>query len=140
MYNSNDIEKVLPHRYPFLLIDKVIEMEAGKTATAVKNVTVNEFFFQGHFPGNHVMPGVLIVEALAQTGAFAILSLPENKGKTAYFGGIKSMRFRKKVVPGDTLILKTEIIKSKGSLGIGHATAYVNNEIAAEGDITFAII
>jgi 3-hydroxyacyl-[acyl-carrier-protein] dehydratase len=139
MYNSNDIEKVLPHRYPFLLIDRVIEMEAGKKAIAIKNVTANDYFFQGHFPGNHVMPGVLIVEALAQTGAFAILSLPQNQGKTAYFGGIKSMKFRKKVVPGDTLTLETEIIKSKGSLGIGHAVATVNGTVVAEGDITFAI-
>jgi 3-hydroxyacyl-[acyl-carrier-protein] dehydratase len=139
MYNSNDIEKVLPHRYPFLLIDRVIEMEEGKKAVAIKNVTANEYFFQGHFPGNHVMPGVLIVEALAQTGAFAMLSLEENKGKTAYFGGIKKMRFKRKVLPGDTLRLECEITRSKGPLGIGSAVAYVGDEIAAEGELTFAI-
>lgn len=139
MYTSNDIEKILPHRYPFLLIDKVLEMEAGISAKAIKNVTVNEYFFQGHFPGNHVMPGVLIVEALAQTGAFAILSLEENKGKTVYFGGIKKMRFRKKVVPGDTLVLETKITKSIGGIGFGQAIAYVDNEIAAEGELTFAV-
>lgn len=139
MYTSNDIEKILPHRYPFLLIDKVLEMEVGISAKAIKNVTANEYFFQGHFPGNHVMPGVLIVEALAQTGAFAILSLEANKGKTVYFGGIKKMRFRKKVVPGDTLVLETKITKSIGGIGIGHAIAYVNDEIAAEGELTFAV-
>ncbi len=139
MYNSNDIEKVLPHRYPFLLIDRVVEMEEGKKAVAIKNVTVNEYFFQGHFPGNHVMPGVLIVEALAQTGAFAMLSLEKNKGKTVYFGGIKKMRFKRKVVPGDTLRLDVEITRSKGPLGVGSAVAYVGDEIAAEGELTFAI-
>ncbi|HAE41767.1 MAG TPA: 3-hydroxyacyl-[acyl-carrier-protein] dehydratase FabZ, partial [Clostridiales bacterium] len=113
--------------------------EPGSKAVAIKNVTANEPFFQGHFPGNHVMPGVIIVEAMAQTGAFALLSLETNQGKIAYFGGIKKMRFRKKVLPGDTLRLETTIIKLKGSLGIGHAIAFVDDVIVAEGELTFAI-
>ncbi|HAE42847.1 MAG TPA: 3-hydroxyacyl-[acyl-carrier-protein] dehydratase FabZ, partial [Clostridiales bacterium] len=96
MFNSNEIEKVIPHRYPFLFIDKIVSLDPGVKAVAIKNVTANEPFFQAHFPGNHVMPGVIIVEAMAQTGAFALLSLEANKGKTAYFGGIKKMRFRKR--------------------------------------------
>lgn len=139
MYNSNEIEKVIPHRYPFLYIDRIVSLEPGAKAVAIKNVTANEPFFQGHFPGNHVMPGVIIVEAMAQTGAFALLSLEANQGKTAYFGGIKKMRFRKKVLPGDTLRLETTIIKLKGSLGIGHTIAYVDDMIVAEGELTFAI-
>ena len=133
------IMNVLPHRPPFLLIDRIEEMVEGKSATAIKNVTMNEPFFTGHFPGNPVMPGVLIIEALAQTGAVAILSLPENKGKTAYFGGIKKARFRRKVVPGDTLRLEVEIIRLKGPVGIGSAVAYVGDEVAAEAELTFAV-
>ncbi|MBV1758159.1 MAG: 3-hydroxyacyl-ACP dehydratase FabZ [Dethiosulfatibacter sp.] len=139
MFNSNEIEKVIPHRYPFLFIDRIVSFDPGVKAVAIKDVSANEPFFLGHFPGNHVMPGVIIVEAMAQTGAFALLSLEANKGKTAYFGGIKKMRFRKKVLPGDTLRLETTIIKLKGSLGIGHAIAYVNDLVVAEGELTFAI-
>ncbi len=139
MYNINDIKKILPHREPFLLIDKVIELEKGVKAVAVKNVSYNEYFFRGHFPDNPVMPGVLILEALAQTGAFAILSEEKFSGKTAYFGSMKSVKFKKMVVPGDTLRLETEIVKIKGSIGIGKATAYVEDKIAAKATMTFAI-
>jgi 3-hydroxyacyl-[acyl-carrier-protein] dehydratase len=139
MMDIVEIMKVLPHRPPFLLIDRIEEMEEGLSATAIKNVTMNEPFFVGHFPGNPVMPGVLIIEALAQTGAVAILSLPENKGKTAYFGGIKKARFRRKVVPGDTLRLVVEIIRLKGPVGIGSAVAYVGDEVAAEAELTFVV-
>src|SRR6056297_1077015 len=139
MYNINDIKKILPHREPFLLIDKVIELEKGVKAVAVKNVSYNEYFFRGHFPDNPVMPGVLILEALAQTGAFAILNEEKFKGKVAYFGGMKNVKFKKMVVPGDTLRLVTEIVKIKGSIGKGKATAYVEEKIVAKAEMTFAI-
>ena len=131
--------EILPHRHPFLLIDAVDEMEVGVKAVARKNVTFNEPFFTGHFPGNPVMPGVLIVEALAQTGAVAILSDEKWKGKTAYFAGINSAKFKKKVVPGDVLRLETEIIKIKGPIGIGKAVAYVGDSVACQAELTFAI-
>jgi len=137
VYDVNDIQKILPHRYPFLMLDKVIELEEGKRAVGIKNVTMNEQFFQGHFPGNPVMPGVLIIEALAQTGAVAILSLEQYKNKTVYFGGIKSAKFKQKVTPGDTLKLVTEIIKMKGKFGIGNGIAYVNDKIVAEAELIF---
>ena len=130
---------ILPHRQPFLLIDTVEELEPGVRAVATKNVTFNEPYFAGHFPGNPVMPGVLIVEALAQTGAVAILSQPEWKGKTAYFAGIDKARFKQKVVPGDVLTLETEIIKIKGPIGIGKAVARVNGKLACSAELTFAI-
>ena len=131
--------EIIPHRYPFLLIDRIDEIEEGISAKGIKNVTANEYFFQGHFPDEHVMPGVLIIEALAQVGAVAILSLPQNKGKTAYFGGIKKARFKRKVIPGDTLTLETRIVKSKGSIGFGEAVAKVGDEVAVEAELTFAI-
>ena len=134
-----DIQKIIPHRYPFLLIDKIIELDKGEKAIGIKSVSMNEYFFQGHFPNNPVMPGVLIIEALAQTGAVAILSLDEFKSKTAYFGGIKKAKFRKKVVPGDTLKLVVEIKNWKGSFGFGSAVAYVDDEIAAEAELMFAV-
>lgn len=139
MLNVNEIKEIIPHRYPFLLIDRVDELEEGVKAVGVKNVSVNEPFFQGHFPNEPVMPGVLIVEALAQLGAVAILSKEEFKGKTAYFAGIDKVRFKRKVVPGDVLKLEVEIIKMKGKIGIGKAIATVEGVKACEGEILFAI-
>ena len=137
--NTAEIMEILPHRHPFLLIDTVEELESGVCAVAKKAVSFNEPYFAGHFPGNPVMPGVLIIEALAQTGAVAILSQPEWKGKTAYFAGINHARFKQKVVPGDVLTLETEIIKVKGPIGIGKATAYVDGKTACIAELTFAI-
>ncbi|PRR79556.1 3-hydroxyacyl-[acyl-carrier-protein] dehydratase FabZ [Clostridium liquoris] len=137
--NIKDIMEILPHRYPFLLVDKIVQLEPGKKVVGYKNVTMDEYFFQGHFPGEPVMPGVLIIEALAQTGAVAVLSLDKFKGKIAYFAGINKARFRRKVVPGDTLKLEVELIKLKGSAGIGSAVATVDGEKAAEAEIMFVI-
>lgn len=137
--NTAEIMEILPHRHPFLLIDTVEELESGVRAVAKKAVSFNEPYFAGHFPGNPVMPGVLIIEALAQTGAVAIISQPEWKGKTAYFAGINHAKFKQKVVPGDVLTLETEIIKVKGPIGIGKATAYVDGKIACIAELTFAI-
>ena len=131
--------EIIPHRYPFLLIDTVEELEPGVRALAKKCVSVNEPFFQGHFPGNPVMPGVLIMEALAQVGAVAILSQPEWKGRTAYFAGIDKARFRQKVVPGDVLMMETTLVKVKGPIGIGKAVARVEGKVVAEAELTFAI-
>ena len=140
LLTSKEIMEIIPHRQPFMLIDTIEEMEPGVRALAKKCVSYNEPFFQGHFPGEPVMPGVLIVEALAQTGAVAILSLPENKGKTAYFAAINSAKFKKKVIPGDVLMLETEIIKVKGPMGIGKATATVDGKVAVQAELTFAIL
>ena len=137
--NTAEIMEILPHRHPFLLIDTMEELESGVRAVAKKAVSFNEPYFAGHFPGNPVMPGVLIIEALAQTGAVAILSQPEWKGKTAYFAGINHAKFKQKVVPGDVLTLETEIIKVKGPIGIGKATAYVDGKTACIAELTFAI-
>ena len=139
LLTSKEIMEIIPHRQPFMLIDTIEEMEPGVRALAKKCVSYNEPFFQGHFPGEPVMPGVLIVEALAQTGAVAILSLPENKGKTAYFAAINSAKFKKKVIPGDVLMLETEIIKVKGPMGIGKAKATVDGKVAVQAELTFAI-
>lgn len=138
-YDIRDIQNTIPHRYPMLLIDKIIDLQEGQRAVGIKNITVNEPFFQGHFPDNPVMPGVLIIEALAQTGAFAILSLEKFKNKTVYFGGIQNARFKIKVLPGDTLKLITEITKMKSTFGIGFATAYVNDQVAVEATLIFAV-
>lgn len=137
--NSNQIQEILPHRYPFLLVDRITECEPGKSATGIKCVSANESQFMGHFPQKHVMPGVLIIEALAQTGAVALLAEEKNKGKIAYFGGIKQARFKRQVIPGDVLTLKCEIISSKGSVGIGKAEAYVGDQLAVTAELTFAI-
>lgn len=137
--NTQQIMEILPHRNPFLLIDTVEELVPGEKAVAKKNVTMNEPYFAGHFPGNPVMPGVLIIEALAQTGAVAILCQDEWKGKTAYFAGINNAKFKQKVVPGDTLELTTEIIKVKGPIGVGKAVAKVNGKTACMAELTFAI-
>jgi len=139
MLTIEQIQEILPHRYPFLLVDKILELEQGKRAVGIKNVTINEPYFQGHFPGKPIMPGVLIVEALAQVGACAILSLEQNKEKLVLFAGIDDMRFRKPVIPGDILRLEVELTRIKGSVGKANAKATVDDELAAEGEIIFAI-
>ncbi len=139
MLDIKQIMEILPHRYPFLLIDKVLEIEEGKKCVAMKNVTMNEPFFQGHFPQEPVMPGVLIIEALAQTGAVAMLSMEEFRGKIAFFGGIDKAKFRGMVKPGDTLRLEVEMIKLKRNAGIGKGIAYVGDKKVAEGELTFMI-
>lgn len=133
-----EIMEIIPHRYPFLLIDKVESFEENKIK-AIKNVTMNEYFFQGHFPVEPVMPGVLIIEALAQAGAVALLSREEFKGKIAYFGGINNAKFRKKVVPGDTLVLEVELTKIRSMAGVGKGIAYVDGKKVAEAELTFMV-
>lgn len=137
--NSNEIKDILPHRYPFLLVDRIVDGEEGKWARGIKNVSQNEDYFNGHFPGHHVMPGVLIIEALAQVGAISILSLEENRGKLAFFAGIKSARFKRQVVPGDQLVLECSLDRMKHGIGRGKAIATVDGEICASGELTFAI-
>lgn len=139
MLTTKEIMDIIPHRHPFLLVDKIEELVPGVKAIGYKAVTYNEPFFAGHFPQEPVMPGVLQIEACAQVGAVAILSMEGNKGKTAYFGGINSARFRKKVVPGDMLKLECEIIKQKGPVGIGNATASVDGKVVMNAEITFMI-
>ena len=138
--NSNQIAEILPHRYPFALVDRIVDGEEGKWAKGIKCVTVNEPFFQGHFPQYHVMPGVLIVEAMAQVGGVALLSMPENKGKLALFGGIKNARFRRQVTPGDVLEMTCTLTKQKGPVGIGEAKATVNGQVVATAELTFALV
>ena len=136
---TKQIMEIIPHRQPMLLIDTIEELEPGKRAVGKKCVSYNEPYFAGHFPQEPVMPGVLILEALAQTGAVAILSLPENKGKLALFGGIDQARFKGKVTPGDVLMLETEIIKAKGPVGVGSAKATVNDKLVAKAELTFVV-
>lgn len=137
--NTTEIMKILPHRYPFLLIDRVTEVVEGKSVKGYKNVSMNEPFFQGHFPGQPIMPGVLVLEALAQTGAVAVLSMEEFKGKTPLFAGADKVRWRGMVTPGDRLDLECEIIKFKGPIGIGKAIASVDGKKVCEAEIMFAM-
>lgn len=137
--NSNQIQEILPHRYPFQLVDKVTDYEPGKWAKGIKCVSVNEMQFCGHFPQEHVMPGVLVIEALAQVGAIAILSEEENKGKIAFFAGIKNARFKKQIKPGDVIEMECELIDRKGPIGYGKAVAKVDGKVAVIAELTFAV-
>ena len=137
--DSNQIQEILPHRWPFLLVDRITDYLPGEWAVGRKCVTVNEPFFCGHFPQYHVMPGVLLLEALAQVGAVAVLTKEENRGKLAFFGGIKEGRFRRQVRPGDVVELSCKLIRAKGPVGIGEAVATVEGEIAAKATLTFAV-
>lgn len=139
MLDINAIKQILPHRYPILLVDRILELEEGKRVVGIKNVTVNEPFFQGHFPDYPVMPGVLIIEAMAQVGAVAILSMPAYAGKIALFAGIDNARFRRQVIPGDTLRIEVEVVKLRGTIGKSKARAYVGDDLAAEGELMFAV-
>lgn len=139
MLTIEQIQEIIPHRYPFLLVDRILEVEEGNLAIGIKNVTMNEPYFVGHFPGYPVMPGVLIVEALAQVGAVVMLKMEQNQGKLALFAGINNFRFRGQVVPGDTLTLIVEITRLKGTLGKGGATAKVGDKVVAEGELMFAL-
>lgn len=139
MLSKDQIKEIIPHREPFLLVDEILELVPGQRAVGLKRVTGEEDWFRGHFPEYPVMPGVLIVEALAQTGAVAILAMPDMKGKIALFAGIDKMRFKRQVKPGDELRLECEIIKVKGPVGKGSAKATVNGEVAAQGELLFAV-
>lgn len=139
MLDITQIKEIIPHRYPFLLIDKILEVEEGKKAIGIKNVTANEEFFNGHFPDYPVMPGVLIVEALAQVGAVAMLKKEENRGRLAFFTGIDKCRFKKQVKPGDQLRLEVEMLRIKGPIGKGKGIATVEGELVCETEIMFAL-
>lgn len=139
MLTIKEIKEIIPHRYPFLLVDKILEIEEGQRAVGIKNVTVNEEFFNGHFPDYPVMPGVLIVEALAQVGAVAMLKKEENRGRLAFFAGIDNCRFKRQVVPGDQLRLEVEMTRVRGLIGKGKGVATVDGELVCETEITFAL-
>jgi len=139
MLDGKQIQDIIPHRYPFLLVDRILELEPGKRAVGIKQVSINEPFFQGHFPQYPVMPGVLITEALAQVGAVALLVAEENRGKLGFLAGLDGFRFRGQVKPGDTLTLEVEIIRMKGSIGKGRGVAKVDGSVVAEGEIMFAL-
>ncbi|WNB92352.1 3-hydroxyacyl-ACP dehydratase FabZ [Bacillus sp. NEB1478] len=139
MLTIEEIKEIIPHRYPFLLIDRILEVDEGQRAVGIKNVTANEEFFNGHFPEYPVMPGVLIVEALAQVGAVAMLKKEENRGRLAFFAGIDNCRFKKQVVPGDQLRLEVEMTRVRGSIGKGKGIATVDGQVACEVEITFAL-
>ncbi|MPN44187.1 3-hydroxyacyl-[acyl-carrier-protein] dehydratase FabZ [bioreactor metagenome] len=140
MLSVTDIQNIIPHRYPFLLVDRIIEIEPMKRAVGIKNVTANEEFFQGHFPGQPVMPGVLILEAMAQVGGVAMLYPAENRGKLAYFAGMERVKFRKPVVPGDQLRMVAELLKVRGNMGKLWGEAYVGDQVVAEGEFLFALV
>ena len=140
MLNIDQIKELIPHRYPFLLVDKILELEVGKKAIGIKNVSVNEPFFQGHFPEYPIMPGVLIVEAMAQVGAVAMMSMEENKGKLGVFAGIDKVRFKKEVRPGDTLKMEVEMVSIRRNIGKANARAYVGEELVCSGELMFALV
>ncbi len=140
MFGPKDIQMILPHRYPFLLVDRILEVKEGKRAVGLKNVSINEPFFPGHFPNHPVMPGVLIVEALAQVAAFTVLGRGEMKGKLGYFTGIDKMRFRRPVIPGDQLRLEAELLRQRAKMAKARVQATVAGEVAAAGEITFALV
>ena len=139
MLTADQIQQILPHRYPFLLVDRITELEEGKCAKGFKNVTINEEFFQGHFPGYPVMPGVLIIEAMAQVGGVALLSSEDFKGRIVFLTGIDNARFKRQVIPGDVLTMEVEFLKLRGSMGKGHGKVTVGDELVCEADILFAI-
>ncbi|MBC8473984.1 MAG: 3-hydroxyacyl-ACP dehydratase FabZ [Candidatus Omnitrophica bacterium] len=138
--DASDIQKILPHRYPFLLVDKIIEIEPEKRAVGIKSVTINEEFFTGHFPGRPVMPGVLIIEAMAQVAGILMLSTRENVGKMAYFMSLDKVKFRKTVLPGDQLRLEVNVVKLKSKIGQVHTRALVDGQVVSEADLMFALV